>query len=60
MANYANYLLGMKSEEGELASLAEFKLQKTPAKTARYYLLPPCEYHVQWKVSLDGHGIVLL
>ena len=25
-ANYANHLLGMKSEEGELASLTKFKL----------------------------------
>ena len=34
-ANYANHLLGMKSEEGELASLTKFKLQQTSAKIAR-------------------------
>lgn len=48
-ANYANHLLGMKSEQGkELASLTKFKCSQTSAKTAR------CVCHQRVNTTYNG------
>lgn len=50
-ANYASHLLGMKSQEGELASLTKFKLWQTSAKIARFI----CCHHVNTTYSVKFH-----
>lgn len=58
-ANYANHLLGMKSEEGELASLTKLKLQQTSAKIARCICRHPVNTMYSGRLQWVQHRVCL-